>query len=116
MRCTPSNDLTLERVIGRLISFEMLNFDNYTPATIKSSFKSQLVLSKKGKGKHVKNENDTSDDEFDELDALMARRLQRGKGNYKGKHPIIFFSCKKVGHSATRCLDTKEKDEKREKK
>lgn len=36
LRCTPSNVITLEGVIGRIITFEMSNFDNYTPNTIES--------------------------------------------------------------------------------
>ena len=91
LRCTPSDDLTLEVVIGRLNTFEMSNFNNFTLAYVDFSFKSQLVLSKKGKGKYVKSDSDTFDDELDDLEALMARRLPRGKGKYKGKHPIIYF-------------------------
>lgn len=32
LRCTPSNDLTLDSLIGRLTTFEVSNFDNYTPS------------------------------------------------------------------------------------
>jgi hypothetical protein len=46
LRCTLGKNLTLEGIIGRLTTFEMSNFDNYTPAIIESAFKSQLVLSK----------------------------------------------------------------------
>ena len=97
MRCTLGNDLTLEGVISRLTSFEMSNFDNFTPTTGESLFKSQLVLSKKGKENYMKSDSDsdTSDDELDDLEALMARRLPRGKGKYTGKLLIIFFHVKK---------------------
>ena len=71
-RCTPRNTLTLECVIGRLTSFQISNFDNYTPATIESTFKSQLVLSKR-KGKYVKSDSDSYDDEIDELEVLIAK-------------------------------------------
>ena len=84
LRCTPSNNLTLEGVVGRLITFEMSNFDNYMLATIESTFKSQLILSKK-KGKHVKSESDCSNDEIDDLEALIAKIF----GREKGKIPII---------------------------
>ena len=106
----------MEGVIGRLTTFEMFNFDNYTPTTVESSFKSQLVLSKKGKGKHVKSDNDSdsSSDDLDELEALMTRRLSRGKGKYKGKLPIIYFSCNKVGHIIIRYPDREDKDEGKE--
>ena len=40
IRCTPSTNLTLNCVISRLTTFEMSKFDNYTPTTIESAFKS----------------------------------------------------------------------------
>ena len=52
--------------------------------------------SKKGKEKYVNSDSDESNDELDELEALMARIFPRGSG----KHPIIYFSCNKVGHIA----------------
>jgi hypothetical protein len=64
----------------------MSNFDSYTPATIESSFKSQLILSKK-KGKYVKSQSDSYDDEIDEIEALVEKRFGRGRGKYKGKLP-----------------------------
>lgn len=70
-----------------------------------------MVLSEKGKEKHLKNNSDTSDDEIDELEEMIARRVGRRKGKYKGKHPIIYFPCNKVGHIATRCHDREDKDE-----
>ena len=76
---TISNNLTLEGVIGRLTSFEMSNFDSYTPATIIFAFMSQLLLSKK-KGKHVKSESDSSNDDIDELEAFIAKIFGRGRG------------------------------------
>ena len=40
LRCTLGKTLTLEGVIGILTLFEMSSFDNYTPSTIESSFRS----------------------------------------------------------------------------
>ena len=105
--------MTLEGVTSRLTSFEMSNFDNYTLATIESNFKLELVLSKKGKGKHVKSDSDTSGDE---LEALIARIFGRGKWKYKGKLSIIYFSCNKVGHIATRCPKREDTNERKERK
>lgn len=73
------NDLTLEGVIGGLTTFEMSNFDNFTPTSIEFDFKSQLGLSKGGNIKYWKSDSDTSNDE---LEALMVRRLPRDKGKY----------------------------------
>ena len=75
-RCTPCKKFTLEGVVSRLISFEMPKFDNYTPTTIGSSSKSQVILSKK-KGKYVKSESDIFDDEIDELEALLGKIFGR---------------------------------------
>lgn len=50
--------------------------------------------------------------EQDELEALIARRVPRGKGKYKGKLPLKCFSCNKIGHIAARCLDNKNTEKK----
>ena len=76
--------MTLEGVINRLATFDMSNFDKYTFDTIESTFKSQLVLSKR-KRKHGKSDSDTFDDELDELEALIKKIFGRGGGKYKGK-------------------------------
>lgn len=73
LRYNLGNNLTLGGVIGRLTAFKMSNFDNFTPSIIEYAFISLLVLSNKGKGKCVKNESDVSNDELDELEALMGR-------------------------------------------
>lgn len=54
-----------------------------------------------------------SNDDLNELEALMTRRLQIGWGKYKGKPPIICISCKTVSHITAICLDREEKDERR---
>ena len=40
MRCDPKNDITLDVLVGRLIAFELDNFDNYIPnsSSIESAF------------------------------------------------------------------------------
>ena len=48
----------------------------------------------------MKSDSDVSNDEIDELEALIARRLPRGREKYKGQLPMIFFLCNKVGHIA----------------
>ena len=68
------------------------------------------------KGKYVKSKGDSSDDEIDELEALITKIFWRGRGKYKGKLPIHFFSCNKVGHIAVHCLDKEDKDERKERK
>ena len=68
--------MTLEAIVGRLTTFEISNFDNYISTTIESVLKSQLILSK-NKGKHVKSESDSSNDEIDELESLIVKRFGR---------------------------------------
>lgn len=43
-RYTPSNDLTLEGLIGRLIAFELSNFDNFKYDNVESSFQAKIPL------------------------------------------------------------------------
>ena len=62
----------------------MSNFDNYTPSSVECAFKSQLTLGgskrrKISKSKLVYSASEL-DDGLDDLEALLARRLQRGKG------------------------------------
>ena len=75
----------MDSLIGRLTTFELSNFDNYSPNSVKFSFKAQLTLDgykRKKKSRHV--ESDTKfDDDLDELEALVARSLLRGKVNTK---------------------------------
>lgn len=53
------------------------------------------------------------DDDIEDLEALMARILPRGKGKLKAKLSIIYFSCNRVGHIAKRCPEMDDKDERR---
>lgn len=120
-RCNPNNALTLEILVGKLTTFELSNYDNFTVANVESTFKSQMVLSKSKKEKErciseSESDSDTSNEELEDLEDLMARRLKRGKGKYEGKVPIICFSCNKVGHIAARCPNRDDKDEERDRK
>ena len=44
LRCISGNDLTLEGLVGRLIAFELSNFDNYKLENIEYAFKAKLSL------------------------------------------------------------------------
>lgn len=118
LRCTLGNYLTLDILIGRLATFELVNFDNYKTSSIECVFKSQLTLNgskRKKKRKHVESDSESIDD-LDELEALLERRLPKGKVKYKGKFPIIYFTCNKVGHIVARCLDRDENEERKDNK
>ena len=58
---------------------------------------------KKRKIKHVSSDSDTDEEDFEQLEALLARRFHRGKGKFKGKLPIICFNCNEIGHISARC-------------
>ena len=46
---------------------------------------------------------DNSNRYFEAIEALLARRYPKGKGKYKVKIPLIYFSCEEVGHTVERC-------------
>ena len=52
-------------------------------------------------------DSEMDDEDIDELEALLARRLHRGKGKQKDKMPIICFNCHEVGHIVARCPEKK---------
>ena len=47
------------------------------------------------------------------LKALLVRKYSRGRGKYKGKATLIYFSCEEIGHIVARCPKKKNKDEKK---
>ena len=56
MRCIVGSNLTLKGLVGRLIAFELANFDNYTPLEIDIAFGAQLTIEdSKDKKKKRKN-------------------------------------------------------------
>lgn len=46
----------------------------------------------------------------------MARKFQRGEGKYRGKIPLIFFTCDEVGHIIARCPNKQDDEDKEENK
>ena len=122
LRCISGNDLNLEGLVGRITTFELSNFDNYKQENIESTFKAKLSLKdskeirkkkKKSKIKYASNDNNTDEEDIEQLEALLARRFHRGKGNFKGKLPIICFNCNEVGHIFVRCTQKKNYKEER---
>ena len=108
------NDPTLDGLVDRLIAFILSNYNNSVPK-IENGFK--LSLSSK-KEKTIKDESDSNlEEELDEIEALLARRLLRGKWKFKGKLPLIYFKCNGVFHFSTRYpknnwFDKNDKEEK----
>ena len=72
-----------------------------------------MDLRKWKKRKYVESDNEF-DDELNELKALLARRIPRGKDKYKGKIPLIDFTCNKVDHISTRCPNKDTEEERKD--
>ena len=90
-----NNDPTLDGLVGHLIAFKLSNYDN-SVLKIENGFK--LSLNSK-KEKTIKDESYSNlAEEMDEIEALLARRLPRGKRKFKGKLPLIYFKCNKDFH------------------
>ena len=47
---------------------------------------------------------------------MLARSYPKGKGKYKGKIPLIYFSCEEVTHIVVRFPNRENKDERKHKK
>ena len=97
MRCDPNRKISLDALVGRLIAFELDNYDNYVPSSksIESAFEAKLTLkekSKKLKDNQSGSEEETeegSDSDLEIVEALLARKYSKGRGKYKGKIPLI---------------------------
>ena len=44
LRCIPGTKLSVEGIVGRLIAFELSNFDKYIPKNLEYIFKAKLFL------------------------------------------------------------------------
>ena len=103
MRCDPNNKIGLDALVGRLIAFELDNYENYVLVSrnIESTFKAKLSIKEKGKKlkySQSRSEEDGSSEEISNSDlevveSLLAMKCSKGRGKYKGKFPLIFFSC-----------------------
>ena len=56
MRSDQNNKINLDALVGRLITFELNNYDNYVPSSsnIESTFEAKLSLKKKAKKSKAK--------------------------------------------------------------
>lgn len=91
-------DLTLDGLVGQLTTFELRNYDNNI-VKMGNAFKSSLTIINTKKEKKSKEESQfESEDDLDDLEVFLGRRLSRGKSKYKGKLPLICFKCNEFGH------------------
>ena len=98
-RCETNQKITLDAFVGKLIDFELDNYDNYVPASknIESAFEAKLSLKEKGKKiKEIQSRSEEEseksfDSDLEVVEALLTRKYSRGRGKYKGKVPLIYF-------------------------
>ena len=99
MRCDQNSNITLDALVGRLTTFELDNYDNYVPSSkgIESVFEAKLSLKKKIKKSKANQsrseEEDSLDSDLKFFEALLARKYSKSREKYKGKIPLIYFSC-----------------------
>ena len=92
-RCEENHNFNLDAIVGRLIAFELDNFDNYVPASknIESAFEAKLSL--KEKGKKIKNiqsdseeeSKESSDSDLEVFEVCLQRNIQEAEVNTKVK-------------------------------
>ena len=73
LRCVLGNKLSLEGIVGRLVAFELSNFDNYKTESLESTFKENFLLKdsnekKQSKKRRIKNVSSDSDTEEDDVE------------------------------------------------
>ncbi|GLJ28203.1 hypothetical protein SUGI_0553970 [Cryptomeria japonica] len=135
LRSVPNMSVSLDATISKLHAFELSNFDNIGSSVnkVESPFSSFHLnefedyndrMYKYAEGNHIgaserfrKNMEEVHKlyEEIrkqEEFEALLAKRLPRGKGKYKGKLPLKCFNCDKIGHMDSNCPD--KDDEKKE--
>ena len=89
--------LTIHELHGILIAYEII-IGQEKSSKRETTFKA----SKETKNhEHVPNENHS--DISDEEEANFIRKLKKGFGKYKGKLPLKFCNCGKVGHFSSKC-------------
>jgi hypothetical protein len=86
-------DLTkmkVDELHGSLIAYEMRTGTESDQPNNEAAFKSI-------------NKTTDKDNDLDEEIANSVRRFQKGSGRYKGKYPLKFFNCGRIGHIVERC-------------
>lgn len=102
LRSIDKSKVSLDSIIVKLPTYELNSFDGSVQKT-ESTFKASAIPSRKGKEASSSGEPRQSremDDEeiLMELEALLARKIPKGTGKYRGKIPLKCFSCNWIGH------------------
>lgn len=98
--------VTLDSIISKLVAFELNGYDGSVQES-KSTFRASFSNPSMRKSRDVSHNYESRssrevDDEYNlvELEALLGKRLPRRTGKYKGKLPLKYFACNKIGHIA----------------
>ena len=59
---------------------------------------------------------ESSNSELEVVEALLAKKYSKNRSKYKGRIPLIFFSCEEISHIVAKCPNKEKKDEKKSKK
>jgi hypothetical protein len=90
------DSIRMDELHGIFIAYEMRN-EHENPDIKEASFKASKWSKKNGNQKEHSSNSDISED--DEEVASFFTRLNKGANDrYKGKIPLIFFSCDGIGH------------------
>lgn len=97
--------VTLDSIIGKLTAFELNGYDGsvqkYEFAFRASVSNSSMRKSRDASPNESRSNKEANDeDSLVELEALLAKRLPKGTGKYRGKLPLKCFACNNIGHIA----------------
>lgn len=101
-------------LVGKIVAFELREFGESHGKSETTSKASTFVSGKKKYDpnecrisivERERREIEEQERELDDLEALIAQRLPKGASKYDGKLPLKCFTCNKIGHFASRCLE-----------
>ena len=93
--------MTMDELHGTLTAYEM-RIEQEDLAGKEATFK--VTNKRRTIKKKPKSEYNSDDDNSDnEEEANFVRKLKRGTTKYKGKLPLKFFECDRIGHFSSRC-------------
>jgi hypothetical protein len=104
------DSISMDELHGIFIAYEMRT-EQENPDVKEATFKASKRSKKnKKEQEEYNNNNDASED--DEEVANFFKRLNKGTSDrYRGKLPLICFSCDGIGHFAKKCHKKKRNDE-----